>query len=99
MTPLKLGERVHVQNQNGSRSKKWDKTGIVVQLMGNRQYQVRMDGSGRLSLRNRRFLRPLGTQDANVELDDKSDGRQERRYPSRLRLSPARFTPGGGDNG
>ena len=95
MRQLKLGDKVRIQNQNGSRSKKWDKTGVIVQEMGNRQYQVRVDGSGRLSLRNRRFLKPLGVTELEKESSSDVAGR---RYPRRIRGSPARFAPGGGDN-
>ena len=37
--------------------KKWDKSGIVMEKKGNNQHVVKVDGSGRLTLRNRRFLR------------------------------------------
>jgi hypothetical protein len=38
-------------------SGKWDKSGRIVQVLPHRQYRIRVDGSGRLTLRNRRFLR------------------------------------------
>ena len=41
------------------RSGKWGKSGVVAEACGHRQYYVRMDGSGRLTLRNRRHLRPV----------------------------------------
>ena len=44
-------------NQAGSHPTKWDRSGIVVDTKGNDQYLVKIDGSGRLSRRNRRFLR------------------------------------------
>ncbi len=50
---LDLGDIVAVQN----RQKRWNKTGRIVEKLDNRQYRVRMDGSGRITLRNRRFLR------------------------------------------
>ena len=37
----------------------WAKTGRVVEVLKDRQYRIRMDGSGRLTLRNRRFLKPF----------------------------------------
>ena len=46
-----------IQNQGGRHSRKWDRTGRVVEVLPNRQYRVRMDGSGLITLRNRRFLR------------------------------------------
>ena len=54
---LDLGDRVLVQNQSGRFPKKWDKSGTVVEVRANDQYTVRIDGSGRLTLRNRRYLR------------------------------------------
>ncbi|XP_033937726.1 uncharacterized protein [Pseudochaenichthys georgianus] len=55
LRPLALGERVFLQNQQGPH--KWDRSGIVVESPGHDQYRIRVDGSGRLTLRNRRFLR------------------------------------------
>ena len=57
LAPLQIGQRVLVQNQHGNFPKRWDRTGTVVELMGHDQYRVKVDGSGRLTLRNRRFLR------------------------------------------
>jgi hypothetical protein len=55
---LEIGQLVSVQNQVGNKPGRWDKTGVVVDKgAGPRQYLVRMDGSGRITLRNRRFLR------------------------------------------
>ena len=57
LAPLSLGDKVFLQNQHGSHPKKWDKSGTVVELGNYDQYWVKVDGSGRLTLRNRRFLR------------------------------------------
>jgi hypothetical protein len=46
-----------IQNQSGRFPKKWDKSGEVVETKGNEQYAVKVAGSGRVTLRNRRFLR------------------------------------------
>ena len=54
---LKIGERVFVQNQTGANPNKWDKSGTVMEVMQNDQYLIKIDGSGRLTRRNRRFLR------------------------------------------
>jgi hypothetical protein len=59
LEPLKVSDIVMVQNQRGHHAKKWDKSGTVVEIMGHDQYRIRMDGSGRTTLRNRRFLRPF----------------------------------------
>ena len=51
---LNIGDEVLCQN---TRTKKWEKLGIVVEVCQNRQYNVKMIGSGRISLRNRKHLR------------------------------------------
>lgn len=56
LPPLKLCDFVAIQNQ---RSKRWDRAGRVVEVLANRQYRIRVDGSGRVTLRNRRFLKKL----------------------------------------
>ena len=57
LRPLALGERVFLQNQQGPSPNKWDRSGVVMESLGYDQYRVKVDGSGRLTLRNRRFLR------------------------------------------
>ena len=55
--PLRIGDHVRVQNQDGQFPLKWDKTGIVIEVQQNDQYFIKIDGSGRISKRNRTFLR------------------------------------------
>ena len=57
LPPLVVGDCVHIQNQTGPHPTKWDKTGTVVEVRQFDQYVVRVDGSGRVTLRNRKFLR------------------------------------------
>ena len=57
LPPLQEGDHCHIQNQTGRFSRKWDKTGVVIQVKGNDQYVIKVDGTGRLSLRNRKYLR------------------------------------------
>ena len=56
---LKIGESVQIQNQVGPYPRRWVKTGRVVEVLDNRQYNVRVDGSNRVTRRNRRFLRKI----------------------------------------
>ena len=56
LPPLVIGYRVFVQNQHGQHPNKWDQSGIVMELGNHDQYVVKVDGSGRLTLRNRCFL-------------------------------------------
>ena len=63
---LSRGDLVLVQNQLGNSPRRWEKRGTVTEVLPNRQYRVMMDGSRRISLRNRKFLRkfiPLNTAD------------------------------------
>ena len=53
---LQLGDYVVVQDMQ---SKRWTRFGIVVEILPHRQYHIRMDGSGRVTLRNRRFLKKV----------------------------------------
>ena len=61
--PLRHGDRIWVQNQAGRYSTKWDRSGTIVETHPHDQYTVKMDGSGRLSLRNRQFLRKIVSHD------------------------------------
>ena len=56
---LEIGQSVQIQNQIGSYPRRWTKTGRVVERLGNRQYHIRVDGSNRVTRRNRRFLREI----------------------------------------
>ena len=57
LTPLHIGDQVLIQNQGGPHPTKWDKSGMIVDVKSYDQYLVKVDGSGRLTTRNRRFLR------------------------------------------
>ena len=52
---LPVGTKVLIQGKN----KKWTKQGEIVEALKYRQYQVKVYGSGRTTLQNRRFLRPF----------------------------------------
>ena len=57
LQPLKVGDRVFIQNQTGNHPLRWDRTGLVIEVKQFDQYAVKVDGSGRVTLRNRKFLR------------------------------------------
>ena len=57
LPPLKAGDHVFVQNQSGNAPGKWDRSGVVIEPKDHDQYLVKIAGTGRLTLRNRRFLR------------------------------------------
>ena len=54
---LKVGDKVFLQNQVGNHPRLWERTGTVVEVLQHDQYRVRVDGSGRVTLRNRKYLR------------------------------------------
>ena len=59
LKPLQPGMRVMIQNQHGAGkiAKRWDKTWLVLENMGYNKYRVKIDGSGRVTDRNRQYLR------------------------------------------
>ena len=60
---LPVGTPVVIQNQTGRYPTKWDKTGVIVEIRPHSQLVIKVDGSRRLTLRNRRFVRELKTGD------------------------------------
>ena len=56
---LAQGTTVSIQNQQGNHPLRWEHTGTVVETGDYDKYTVKVDGSGRLTTRNRRFLRPI----------------------------------------
>ena len=56
LSTLEVGNFVAIQNQ---RTKRWDITGLVVEVLPERQYRISIDGSGRITLRNRRFMKKI----------------------------------------
>jgi hypothetical protein len=71
LPPLREGDHVFIQNQSRSvsRPNKWDRQGKVVAIKNNDQCLVRVDGSGRLTLRNRRFLRKFNLRSTEVSVE------------------------------
>ena len=57
LAPLNVGDRVFLQNQTGHNPRRWERTGIVLETKEYDQYLVKVDGTGRAKLRNRKFLR------------------------------------------
>ena len=57
LKPLSIGDHMFVQNQYGNSPGKWDRSGVIVEIKEHDQYLVKIAGTGRLTMRNRRFLR------------------------------------------
>ena len=52
LEPLQVQTNVRIQE-----NKRWLKTGQIIEVLPNRQYLIKMDGSGRITRRNRRFIK------------------------------------------
>ena len=66
---LAVGEHVFLQNQRGIAPNKWDRSGAVLESLDHDQYKVKVDGSGRLTLRNRHFLRAYTPATPSIQSD------------------------------
>ena len=60
LPPLHPGAEVLVQSKG--KKKKWDKSGRIVEALPHQQYRIRMYPTGRVSLQNRRYIRPTVKQ-------------------------------------
>ena len=56
---LDVGDVVLVQRQSGPESNNWEQSGVVVKVNDYDQYQIKMDGGGRVSLRDRQSLKEM----------------------------------------
>merc|ERR1712082_168597 len=77
---LKVGDMVQIQNQRGNNPRRWNKSGKVVEKLDHDQYLVKVDGGGRITRRNRRFLKKIISTLVdkeiveNKEVDSKQEG-------------------------
>ena len=55
--PLRVSDHVYLQSLVGNHPKRWERTGVVIEVRQHHQYVVKVDGSGRVTLRNRGHLR------------------------------------------
>ena len=72
LPPLQLGDKCFIQNQTGNAPKKWDRTGTVTEVLDHDRYGVKLDGSGRVTIRNRRFLRSYIPASTGIESHQKT---------------------------
>ena len=63
LKPLSVGQHVIIQNLI---TKRWDRFGTVLQVLPYRKYKLRMHGTGNVTCRNRRFLKPKRGQFAGL---------------------------------
>ena len=64
LSELKVSDHVLCQNV---RTKKWDRRGVIVEVKTKRQYLIRMCGSGRITLRNRRHLQKVSPKVLSIQ--------------------------------
>ena len=91
LPPLREGDNVFIQNQDKGpgRPNKWDRQGKIIAIKDNDQYLIRVDGTGRLTLRNRRFLRRFEMRPATI------DGAVANRYQGPASVLPNTVGDGG----
>merc|ERR1719186_2375160 len=59
LSPLIEGDTVSIQGQSGNTPKMWSKTGKVLEALGYDSYLIKVDGTQRVTKRNRQFLSRL----------------------------------------
>ena len=56
LPPLSIGDSVLLQNQTGNHTTCWKETGRIVETLPNKQYNIKVGGSNRVTLCNECFL-------------------------------------------
>ena len=85
LKPLKVGDHCFIQNQVGAHANKWDRTGVIVEVLPHRKYVVKVDGYGRLTKRNRKFLRFF--KPASLSFTDMPPTQDAHEEPSRAEIN------------
>ena len=57
LAQLREGDNVYLQDQAGPSPKKWNKSGIILESLPHDAFLIKVDGSNRITRRNRQFLR------------------------------------------
>jgi hypothetical protein len=72
LLPLREGDMVFIQNQDpaSGNPNKWDREGTIIQTGENDQYLVRVHGTWRVTLRNRRLLRKFSLRSPKIGSED-----------------------------
>ena len=77
-----------IQNQTGNNPTKWDKTGVVLENKPHSQVLVRVDGSRRVTLRNRRFIKELHPSLARMTPEPVKTTPRKKRVPKAAHKVP-----------
>ena len=87
---LNIGDRCYIQNQKGNYPLKWERSGVIVEIQPYDKYVVKIDGSGQLTKRNRKFLRritlpstPIHNVPSSVSPDMNFESESQMRPPAR----------------
>ena len=67
LPPMRPGDACFIQNQWGKHPLKWERSGIIMEALPHNQYTVKVDGSGRLTIRNRKFIRRFSPETTLIE--------------------------------
>ena len=59
LKPLEIETNVLIKNTKHHPNGRWDRSGQIVEVPPYRQYKVKINGLGRIVLRNRKFLQPI----------------------------------------
>ena len=57
LSPLHVGEKCLLQNGHGNHPKKWGLSGEIMEVLPHHKYLIQVDGSRRLTTRNRKFIK------------------------------------------
>jgi hypothetical protein len=74
LAPLNGEDTISIQNQHGNTPLKWDQTGTISEVGDIDKYTIKIDGSGRLTNRNRRFLQPVRPNKEAIRMPAPADG-------------------------
>ena len=80
---LTAGTYVLIQSKN----KKWNKQGVIIEKLDNRQYRIKVKGSGRITLRNRRFIKPCSIIQPQTSTTTKPTHRQHSHHQIPIDIS------------
>jgi len=67
LRPLAPRDTVFIQNKQGNNPTKWDRSDTAEESLSHDQYRIKINGSERLKLRNRRFLRGYARVSPSIE--------------------------------
>ena len=67
LQPFIVGDKCLIQNGHGNHPKKWGLSGEIMEVLPHHKYRIKVDGSRRLTIRNRRFLKPYSPSSNQVE--------------------------------